>query len=103
MSEKRPQFGNRYLTEKDDVFKHNAWDDVEWDEQQEEVQCENLVLPILSHKFRYAPMLIFMFFQHAKKMVEANSTCNFSSEEIEKLKVEADQKWDKFYGIHQNR
>lgn len=36
-------------------------------------------------------------------MVEANSTCNFSSEDIDKLKLEADQQWDKFYGIHQNR
>ena len=64
------------MTEQDDVFKYNAWDDVEWDENQEE---------------------------HAKKIVEANSTSNFSSEEIIKLKLEADQRWDKFYDIHQNR
>jgi len=37
MSEEiRPQFGNRLMNEESDVFKHNAWDRVEWDTEQEE-------------------------------------------------------------------
>ena len=35
MSEdKREKFGSRTLTEKDDVFKHNAWDHAEWSDEQ---------------------------------------------------------------------
>ena len=42
-------------------------------------------------------------FQNAKEMVTKNSTCTFSEEQVGKLRTEADQQWDKFYGIHQNR
>ena len=36
-------------------------------------------------------------------MVTKNSTCKFSEEEVGKLRTEADEQWDKFYDIHQNR
>ncbi|KAJ8673120.1 hypothetical protein QAD02_004382 [Eretmocerus hayati] len=74
--EKRPQFGNRMLIDKDDVFQHNSWDNVEWDAEQE---------------------------AKARLVVEENSKVTLTSDDIVKYEREADQYWDKFYGIHQNR
>ncbi|XP_052894045.1 tRNA N(3)-methylcytidine methyltransferase Mettl2 isoform X4 [Anopheles moucheti] len=72
----RPQFGNRFLSANDDVFQHNAWDNVEWDEEQENAALEG---------------------------VKKNSSVKMSEEEVIRLETEADQNWDRFYGIHQNR
>ncbi|XP_019872251.2 tRNA N(3)-methylcytidine methyltransferase METTL2 isoform X2 [Aethina tumida] len=74
--EKRPQFGNRFLTEDSDVFEHNAWDDVDWDEQQE---------------------------AEAEKKVLKNSEVKFPQETIDKYENEADQFWDQFYEVHDNK
>lgn len=73
---KRPQFGNRYLTEEKDVYTHNAWDDVEWDEEQEKA---------------------------ARDIVASNCANKLPPENIENLQTNASQNWDKFYGIHNNR
>ncbi|XP_044017739.1 tRNA N(3)-methylcytidine methyltransferase METTL2 isoform X2 [Aphidius gifuensis] len=74
--DKRPKFGNRQLTDDDNVFKHNAWDNVEWDENQQEA---------------------------AQKKVTENSCVTLTNEQLENLEIDADKNWDKFYGIHQNR
>ncbi|XP_043492110.1 tRNA N(3)-methylcytidine methyltransferase METTL2 isoform X2 [Polistes fuscatus] len=76
LPQKRPQFGNRVLSNDDDVFRHNAWDNVSWDKEQEEL---------------------------AQMKVNDNSTVTLSMETLLKYENEADQYWDKFYGIHNNR
>ncbi|XP_066254904.1 tRNA N(3)-methylcytidine methyltransferase Mettl2 isoform X2 [Euwallacea similis] len=70
------QFGNRYLTEEKDVFQHNAWDDVQWDDAQE---------------------------QEALKKVQENGVIKFSSEDLEKYENDADKFWDAFYEVHDNK
>ncbi|XP_044253785.1 methyltransferase-like protein isoform X2 [Tribolium madens] len=74
--DKRPQFGNRHLTDDDNVFQHNAWDDVEWDEEQE---------------------------NQARDKVRINSEVKIPNSVIEKYENEADKYWDAFYDIHTNR
>ncbi|XP_066595238.1 tRNA N(3)-methylcytidine methyltransferase Mettl2 isoform X2 [Prorops nasuta] len=73
---KRPQFGKRILSEDADVFQHNAWDNVVWDEEQQKL---------------------------ASLKVSENSTVTKSGDELLKFETEADKFWNKFYGIHQNR
>lgn len=75
-TEKRPQFGNRLLENVDEVFKHNAWDNVQWDEEQEKT---------------------------AKQKVELNSQITFTENSLKDLDINADKHWDAFYDIHQNR
>ncbi|XP_021927439.1 methyltransferase-like protein 2 isoform X2 [Zootermopsis nevadensis] len=75
-NESRPQFGNRFLKDGDDVFQHSAWDNVQWDAAQEEL---------------------------AKCKVTENSSVFASESDQEKYEVRASEYWDAFYGIHQNR
>lgn len=74
--EKRSQFGGRFLKESDDVFSHNAWDNVEWDEEKEK-EVRNLVMKQLENPMNEEKQIL--------------------------LKQNADKYWDKFYGIHANR
>ncbi|RZC39446.1 Methyltransf 12 domain containing protein [Asbolus verrucosus] len=73
---KKPKFGTRFLLDKSKVFSFNAWDDVEWDEEQE---------------------------KEAQIKVQANSEVRFPPNVIERYENEADKYWDAFYDVHTNR
>lgn len=72
----RPQFGNRFLTNKDNVFKHNAWDNVEWTIEQEQ-KAENTVRNQMEQKL--------------------------DEPEAEKYLKNCNSYWDSFYGKHDNK
>lgn len=74
--DKRKQFGNRFLTDTKNVFEHNAWDNVVWDETQE---------------------------KEAKRKTEEQLAFPVSVEEKEQIEEEANKNWNKFYEIHENR
>jgi len=74
--ESRPQFGGRVLKDESEVFKHNAWDNVEWDEEQ------NL---------------------EAKKIVDKAASSLMNHKKAQEYENNASDYWDKFYSIHQNR
>ncbi|XP_076853300.1 tRNA N(3)-cytidine methyltransferase METTL2 [Brachyhypopomus gauderio] len=73
--QKRPQFGTRFLTDPRQVFKHNAWDNVEWSREQEEA---------------------------ARLKVQENSA-PLPPEKQEEFDCRAHEYWNDFYCIHENR
>ncbi|XP_011312669.1 methyltransferase-like protein 2-A [Fopius arisanus] len=75
-SEKKKQFGDRKLTDANCVFEHNAWDNVEWNEEQQLL---------------------------AQEKVSENSVITLSEEALKEFHINAVEKWNKFYGIHQNK
>jgi len=75
-SDKRVQFGNRYLTDESDVFQHNAWDDVEWDQSLKE---------------------------SIESKVQQNSVIRVSDEKADQLERNANLFWDQFYDKHENK
>ncbi|RKO83833.1 S-adenosyl-L-methionine-dependent methyltransferase, partial [Blyttiomyces helicus] len=69
-------FGTRNLKDEDDVFDFNAWDNVEWDEEQE---------------------------TEALAKIEKQALAKVSDEMREKYDSEAPQMWDQFYSKNTNR
>ncbi|KAK7467736.1 hypothetical protein BaRGS_00037044 [Batillaria attramentaria] len=75
-STRKAPFGTRYLTDPKNVFQHNAWDNVVWDEEQE---------------------------AEARQTTQEQLQHAVSAEKQEEYEKEADIYWDKFYNQHQNR
>ncbi|XP_053309375.1 tRNA N(3)-methylcytidine methyltransferase METTL2A [Spea bombifrons] len=76
MEGKRPQFGNRHLNDPSRVFQHNAWDNVQWSEEQEWT---------------------------ARTRVQENSSQLVPPEKQEEYENQASSFWDGFYTVHENK
>ncbi|KAM6175896.1 tRNA N(3)-cytidine methyltransferase METTL2A [Erethizon dorsatum] len=72
---KREQFGSRFLSDPSRVFHHNAWDNVEWTEEQAAA---------------------------AERKVQENSAQRASQEKQVDYEVNAHKYWNDFYKIHEN-
>ncbi|XP_008591698.1 PREDICTED: methyltransferase-like protein 2B [Galeopterus variegatus] len=72
---RRPQFGSRLLRDPARVFHHNAWDNVEWSEEQAAA---------------------------AERKVQENSTQRVCPEKQVDYEINAHKYWNDFYKIHEN-
>ncbi|KAK9396844.1 serine/threonine-protein kinase tousled-like 2 [Crotalus adamanteus] len=72
---KRKQFGNRFLTDAARIFQHNAWDNVEWSEEQEAA---------------------------AQSKVQEQSMQLVPQDQQDAYEISANMYWDDFYKTHEN-
>uniref|UniRef100_A0A8D0GYL0 tRNA N(3)-cytidine methyltransferase n=1 Tax=Sphenodon punctatus TaxID=8508 RepID=A0A8D0GYL0_SPHPU len=72
---KRLRFGSRFLTDPARLFQHNAWDNVEWSEEQE---------------------------ASARSKVQENSAQLVSQDQQDDYELNANKYWNDFYKIHEN-
>ncbi|XP_015783993.1 methyltransferase-like protein 2 [Tetranychus urticae] len=73
---KRPQFGSRFLTDDKDVFSHNAWDQIDWTEEQ---------------------------LAEVDEKIQKNSADRVDTDVKNDFLSRAGHYWNKFYETHQNK
>lgn len=73
---KRPRFGNRHLTDHSDMYEHNAWDNVPWDEE---------------------------FRKSIIEKIDLNSKQKLPDEAAIELDENSSTYWEKFYDKHENK
>ena len=74
--DKRPKFGNRHLENDSDVFQHNAWDNVTWEEE---------------------------FRKEVVDRIDANAASKVTDDKAVELEENASHYWNDFYDKHENK